>query len=331
MKLVSYLPDKNEYNAHAEQKTQRRAIGRGGILLENQVYSLQHFCDWARHHHSLTFDTLPQTVLDFVNLDQEVRTALAEIAPELPAANLASQPLEEVQLRAPIEMPPSVRDFYAFEQHVKTARANRGLDVQPEWYKIPVFYFTNHRAIYSPEDYIPIPRGCQAMDFELEMACVIGRAGRDIPADEAPQYIAGYFIMNDWSARDLQAPEMAVGLGPAKGKDFATSFGPYLITPDELAPRKIEGKELFDLNMTARLNGKEISRGNFKDIHFTYPRMIERASANVWLVPGDVIGSGTVGTGCLLEHGDKKERWLQSGDILELEIDLLGILRNTIA
>jgi 2-keto-4-pentenoate hydratase/2-oxohepta-3-ene-1,7-dioic acid hydratase in catechol pathway len=330
MKLVSYIHDKNHYDPRAEMRAMRRAAGRGGVLVDNKIYSLQHVCDWAQHQHGVRFEGLPHTVQDFVELARPFRLALADLAPQLPSSKLDYHSLEEVQLRAPLEMPPSVRDFYAFEQHVKTARANRGLGVQAEWYQIPVFYFTNHRAVYSPDDFVPVPRDCKALDFELEMACVIGKAGRDISAEDAPEYIAGYFIMNDWSARDLQAPEMAVGLGPAKGKDFATSFGPYLLTPDELEPRRLEGKELFDLNMVARLNGKEVSRGNFSSIYYTFPQMIERASANVWLMPGDVIGSGTVGTGCLLEHGDKRERWLQSGDVVELEIDLLGVLRNTI-
>jgi fumarylacetoacetate (FAA) hydrolase len=330
MKLVSYISNKAHYDPKAEQKAPRRVMGRGGVVVNEQIYNLQHFCDWAQTQHGVRFKNLPHTIQDFVELDRAARQALADLAPQLPNANLEYHALSDVALRAPLELPPSVRDFYAFEQHVKTARANRGQSVQPEWYQVPVFYFTNHRAIYSPEDYVPVPRDCKALDFELEMACVIGKAGRDITAASASEYIAGYFIMNDWSARDLQAVEMTVGLGPAKGKDFATSFGPFLMTPEELEPRRLEGKELFDLTMTARLNGKEVSRGNFKDINYTFPQMIERASANVWLMPGDVIGSGTVGTGCLLEHGDKRERWLQTGDVVELEIDLLGVLRNTI-
>jgi fumarylacetoacetate (FAA) hydrolase len=202
----------------------------------------------------------------------------------------------------------------------------------PEWYSFPVFYFSNHRAIYGSEDLIPYPYQSQALDLELEMACIIGQAGRDIKAEQASDYIAGYTIMNDWSARDLQMEEMKLSMGPVKGKDFATSLGPWLVTPDELSGVRIGSgaHERYDLTMTARLNGKEISRGNFKDIYFSFPQMIERASLNAWVVPGDILGSGTVGTGCLLEQGDSRERYLRPDDVLELEIERLGLLRNRV-
>ncbi len=229
----------------------------------------------------------------------------------------------------------SLRDFYAFEQHVKTARANRGLDMIPEWYEIPVFYFSNHNAIFHDSDTIPMPSYTQRLDYELEIAFIIGEGGINIRAEKALRHIAGYTIMNDWSARDIQMKEMRVGLGPAKGKDFATSLGPSLITPDELADRTIgTGADLrYDLTMTARVNGQELSRGNAKDIYFPFAQLIERASTDVMLYPGDVIGSGTVGTGCLLELGGEKSalgRWLQPGDVVELEIERLGILRNIV-
>lgn len=223
----------------------------------------------------------------------------------------------------------SLRDFYAFEQHVRTARARRGLDVPPEWYEIPVFYFSNPHAIYGTDDVIPCPRYTQALDFELEVAAVIGTPGINILVADAERHILGYTIMNDWSARDVQRTEMAVGLGPAKAKDFATSLGPWLVTPDELEDRR-SGKG-YDLAMVARRNGVEISRGNWKDIHWSFAEMIARASDEVWLQPGDVIGSGTVGTGCILELGPETVGgWLQPGDVIELEIERLGILRNTI-
>jgi fumarylacetoacetate (FAA) hydrolase len=236
-------------------------------------------------------------------------------------------PLMPGRLLAPLPYPPSVRDFYAFEQHVRAARARRGLDMAPEWYEFPVFYFSNHGAIYGPDAAVPYPR-TWALDFELEIACVIGTAGIDIAEENAEAHIAGYTIMNDWSARDVQAKEMRVGLGPAKGKDFATSLGPWLVTPDELESRRV-GHGRYDLTMTARINGKECSRGNFRDITFTFPQMIARASQDAWLRPGDVLGSGTVGTGCLLEIGIEGQ-WLKPGDIVELEIEGLGVLRNTV-
>ena len=223
----------------------------------------------------------------------------------------AEFPLDEVELRPPVLHPPSVRDFYAFEQHVKTARANRGLDVPPEWYEIPVFYFSNPAAIFGPEDEIPYPPGTNELDYELEVAAIIGADGA----------IGGFTVMNDWSARDLQRKEMKVGLGPAKGKDFATSLGPIVVTPDEF-----DGS---DGEMVARVNGEERSRGNLRDLNWPWDRLLEQAARNTHLVPGDVIGSGTVGTGCILELGDG--RWLRPGDAVELEVEGLGVLRNRIA
>jgi fumarylacetoacetate (FAA) hydrolase len=219
--------------------------------------------------------------------------------------------LADVDLRPPVLHPPAVRDFYAFEQHVKTARALRGLEVPREWYEIPVFYFSNPAAIYGPEDEIPRPPDTSELDYELEVAAVIGANGQ----------IGGFTIMNDWSARDLQRVEMKVGLGPAKGKDFATSLGPLLVTPDE-----------FDGStgtMVARVNGEERSRGELADMYHSWEAIVDHAARNTRLRPGDVLGSGTVGTGCILEHGDG--RWLQPGDIVELEVEGIGVLRNRIA
>jgi fumarylacetoacetate (FAA) hydrolase len=222
-----------------------------------------------------------------------------------------------------------VRDFYSFEQHVKTANEHRGREVPKEWYQFPVFYYSNAR-IFDSGKTVPYPSYSHALDYELEVACVIGKPGRDIPADKAEDCIFGYTIFNDWSARDVQAQEMRVGLGPAKGKDFANSFGPYLVTPDELADRHIGRPGVYDLEMIARVNGVEKSRGNWKDLYWSFGQMIERASQDVTLQPGDVIGSGTVGTGCLLELTKGDGPWLQPGDVVELEIERLGILRNVI-
>jgi fumarylacetoacetate (FAA) hydrolase len=203
-----------------------------------------------------------------------------------------------------------VRDFMAFEEHVANARRRRGSEVPKEWYEIPVFYFSNPHAIYGPEDTIPYPEGTSELDYELECAAVIGADGA----------IGGFTVMNDWSARDLQRAEMRVGLGPAKGKDFATSLGPVLVTPDELDGGSGE--------MVARVNGEERSRGNLAAMHHRWDALLAQAARNTRLAPGDVIGSGTVGTGCILEHGD--ERWLQPGDVVELEIEGIGVLRNTV-
>jgi fumarylacetoacetate (FAA) hydrolase len=218
--------------------------------------------------------------------------------------------LEDVDLMPPVLKPPSMRDFYAFEQHVKAARGGRGLEVPAEWYRTPVFYFSNPNAIYGPETEVPYPEGTQELDYELEVAAIIG-------ADEK---IGGFTVMNDWSARDLQREEMTVGLGPAKGKDFATSLGPVVVTPDEF-----DGSAA---TMVARVNGEERSRGELADMHFSWDEIVAQAARNTELCPGDVLGSGTVGTGCILEHGDG--RGLQPGDVVELEVEGIGVLRNTV-
>ncbi|MBM7702471.1 2-keto-4-pentenoate hydratase/2-oxohepta-3-ene-1,7-dioic acid hydratase in catechol pathway [Bacillus iocasae] len=236
--------------------------------------------------------------------------------------------LKDIMLLAPIPAPSSVRDFYSFEAHVKTSRAKRGLEMVPQWYEFPVFYFTNHRSIIGPNEEVEFPPSCQWADYELEVACVIGKEGKNISVDEADDYIFGYSILNDWSARDIQREEVKVGLGPAKGKDFATSLGPYLVTKDELEKRRINDR--YNLEMTATVNGKLLSKGNMKDLYYSFSQMIARASEGTTLYPGDVIGSGTVGTGCILELGTDVHRWLQSRDVVELAIDGLGVLCNTV-
>jgi fumarylacetoacetate (FAA) hydrolase len=223
----------------------------------------------------------------------------------------AEYALADVDLRPPVLYPPSVRDFMAFEQHVANARALRGAPVPPEWYAIPVFYFSNPAAIFGPEQDVPYPEGTEELDYELEVAAVVGANGT----------IGGFTVMNDWSARDLQRVEMRVGLGPAKGKDFATSLGPILVTADEF-----DGMSGV---MIARVNGEERSRGDLRDLHYSWATLVEQAARNTQLLPGEVIGSGTVGTGCILEHGD--ERWLQRGDVVELEIEGIGVLSNRVA
>ncbi|MED1467802.1 fumarylacetoacetate hydrolase family protein [Bacillus salipaludis] len=272
-------------------------------------------------------DDLPANLLDFINCHEKYMNKAAELI-SIPVEDSAVYRLSDIRLKAPLPVPKSFRDFYAFEQHVKTARDNRGLEMIPEWYEIPVFYFSNHLAIKGPEEEIVKPAESDWLDYELEVACVIGKEGRNIPAAEADKYIFGFCILNDWSARDLQRKEMKVGLGPAKGKDFATSIGPWIVTKDEVEPLKA-GKG-FNLAMRARVNGVLLSEGNMKDIYYSFAEMIEQASKEVTLYPGEIIGSGTVGTGCILELGPKVHRWLEPGDRVELEIEKLGILKNTI-
>ena len=238
--------------------------------------------------------------------------------------------LTSVTLHSPILRPTTLRDAYAFETHVKTANANRGREVPPEWYKFPIFYFTNPNNIFGPEDEIPYPAYTKEMDYELEIAAIIGKPGRDLPPEDAPQHIFGYTIFNDWSARDIQREEMKVSLGPAKGKDFASALGPCIVTPDELADRAAGRPGVYDLTMRACVNGEERSRGNFNDMYWSFGDILARASESVTLLPGDVIGSGTVGTGCLLELTKAQGPWLQPGDVVELEIERIGILKNTV-
>jgi 2-keto-4-pentenoate hydratase/2-oxohepta-3-ene-1,7-dioic acid hydratase in catechol pathway len=235
-------------------------------------------------------------------------------------------PAGDVDLLPPL-LPNSFRDFYAFEEHVVRARARRGLTVPEEWYRFPAFYFSNHSAIVGPGREISFPRTTRAPDFELEVGCVIGREGKDIDARNAGLHIAGYCVMNDWSARDIQREEMAIGLGPAKGKDFATSIGPALVTPDEIEPAR-SGKG-YDLAMEARVNGRVLSRNSWSTIHYSFEEMIARASRDVWLYPGDLFGSGTVGGGSILELGPETTGgWLKAGDRVDLEIERLGVLSN---
>lgn len=249
-----------------------------------------------------------------------------------PAAYLEER---NTTLLSPIPRPLSMRDGYAFRQHVESARKGRGLPMIPEFDHFPVFYFTNHLAVTGPGDIPVSPKAQERLDFELEAAIVIGKPGKNISASQADQHIFGYMIMNDWSARELQTQEMKLNLGPAKGKDFATSLGPYLVTRDELQPYAVVGPqgERHRLGMRAFINDKQYSNGNMQDMNWTFAQIIERASYGVQLHSGEVIGSGTVGTGCLMELNLSKitdNVWLKPGDTIRIEIDHLGTLENRI-
>ncbi len=313
---------------------------RLGAMREDAVVDLQAARTWAQGVRSLPAEPIPPTLLELIHLGAEAQDYLEELMLSLEGTDLltakgagrepVAHRVTEVVLYPPLPRPMSLRDFYAFEAHVKTAYEIRGREAPQEWYEIPVFYFSNASTIYGPEESVPSPSYSQALDYELEIGCVIGKQGRDIRPEQAEEHIFGYTIFNDWSARDEQRKEMAVGLGPAKGKDFASSLGPAIVTPDELADRFADRPGVYDLAMTARVNGAERSSGNWKDIHYSFGEMIARASEDVYLMPGDVIGSGTVGTGSLLELTRGEGPWLQEGDVVELEIERLGILRNRI-
>lgn len=320
MKLVSYLKEGHDQLA---------------VLVDGLLY------DAERLH-----PEMPNTMSIFLNYWNDYFLIAQEGVALIEEGRIAQGkgiPLDSVQLLAPVPFPTSCRDGYAFRQHVAAARRNRKVDMIPEFDEYPIFYFTNHHSIKGPGEVQCMPDHFEKLDFELEAAIVICKGGRNIKAEEADEYIGGLMIMNDLSARRLQIEEMLLNLGPAKGKDFATTIGPWLVTLDELEETEVPCKEghtgkSWDLNMLCRVNGVQVSAGNLSDMDWTFAEIIERASYGVDLYPGDVIGSGTVGTGCFLElngtgklnNAAYKEQWLQSGDEVELEIDALGTLHNII-
>ncbi|HVU98783.1 MAG TPA: fumarylacetoacetate hydrolase family protein [Puia sp.] len=319
MKLVTYLKEEHE---------------QLGVLVNDLIY------DVDRIH-----PDIPNTMGMFLSYWDELYPVMQAGVISIEEGTLRSGrplPADEVTLLAPLPIPASCRDGYAFRQHVAAARRNRKVPMIPEFDQYPVFYFTNHHCIQGPGEVRCMPDHFEKLDFELEVAIVISRFGRNIPAEEADDYIAGLMIMNDLSARTLQMEEMLLNLGPAKGKDFSTATGPWLVTLDELQAFETACKEghtgkAWNLRMQCRVNGVQVSDGNLADMDWTFAELIERASYGVDLYPGDVIGSGTVGTGCFLElNGTGKlndanytEQWLQEGDVVELEVDGLGILSNT--
>ncbi|RYY68722.1 MAG: fumarylacetoacetate hydrolase family protein [Chitinophagaceae bacterium] len=319
MKLVTYLK-----GGHAQL----------ALLVNGMLY------DADRLH-----SDLPMSMSMFLNFWEDMlplAQACEQRINEGLVRNIMATPYTEAEIIAPVPHPTSCRDGYAFRQHVASARRNRKVDMIPEFDQYPIFYFTNHNSIQGPGAVRCMPDHFEKLDFELEAAIVIGKHGRNIKAADADEYIAGLMIMNDMSARRLQMEEMLLNLGPAKGKDFATCIGPVLVTLDELEQYEVPCKEnhtgkAWNLNMSCKVNGIEVSRGNVNQMDWTFAEIIERCSYGVDLYPGDVIGSGTVGTGCFLELNgtgklndpDYKEQWLQADDIVEMEIDGLGILTNT--
>ena len=261
---------------------------------------------------------------------QDALLAVAMGRPGVPVALGEPEPIDRVQLLAPVPEPPSIRDFYAFEAHVATARRARDLEMEPDWYELPVFYFTNPAAVLGPGDEVAVPEDTEELDYELEVAAVIGVECADVAPGDWLGVVAGFTVMNDWSARDLQRREMALGLGPAKGKDFATSLGPVLVTPEEL----LDEVGVPRATMVARVNGQEWSRGELADLHFGWGALVAHASRATRLRPGDVIGSGTVGTGCILElglvHGRDRYPYLTSDDVVTLDVEGIGPLTSRI-
>ncbi len=320
MKLVTFLKDGHD---------------QLGIVVDGNIYAMD----------TLHSD-LPNTMAMFLNfwddflpmaktIEQRIKEGLVR--------NVMGVSFADAELFAPVPHPSSCRDAYAFRQHVAAARRNRKVDMISEFDQFPIFYFTNHNSIQGPGDIVCMPDHFHKLDFELEASIVICKPGRNIQAADADAYIGGLMIMNDMSARTLQMEEMSLNLGPAKGKDFSTAIGPMLVTLDELEQYEVPCKEnhtgkAWNLDMKCFVNGLQVSQGNLADMDWTFAEIIERCSYGVDLMPGDVIGSGTVGTGCFLELNgtgllndpDFKPQWLQEGDIVEMEIDALGKLSNTI-
>jgi fumarylacetoacetate (FAA) hydrolase len=321
MKLVTFL---------SSDRQERVGIVSEGQVIDAQA-ALQASGDGSLAAH--THDMLGVIREQKIVLPAFLAILKAHKAGKLPAQCL--QPEAQAYLLSPVPRPVSMRDGYAFRQHVEAARKGRGLPMIPEFDNFPVFYFTNHLAVTGPGDVSVQKLAQERLDFELEVAIVIGKEGRNIPAARADEHIFGYMIMNDWSARHLQTEEMKLNLGPAKGKDFATSLGPWLVTRDELAAHAVAGASgaRHDLKMRAFVNGKQLSFGNLKDMNWTFAQIVERASYGVTLHPGEVIGSGTVGTGCLLELNGSKitdNLWLKVGDRVVMEVDGLGRLENSV-
>ena len=318
MKLVSFLTTESK--------------DKLAILVQDKIYPI-----FELH------PSIPDNMSDFLKAGEEAMEMAMAFDHKIKhnPENFKGYSFTDAPIIAPVPHPTSCRDGYAFRQHVATARRNRGLEMIPEFDMFPIFYFTNHNSILGPGEIECMPDHFNKLDFELEVAIVIGKKGRNIKAEDADEYIAGYMIMNDLSARTLQMEEMKLNLGPAKGKDFGTVLGPFLVTPDELdqyiTPTKTNHTGVqHDLSMKCWINGVQVSEGNVSQMDWTFAEIIERVSYGVEVYPGDVIGSGTVGTGCFLELNgtgllndpNYKVQWIQPNDVVEMEITGLGKLSN---
>lgn len=319
MKLVSYLTDGHDQLA---------------FLVDGLIFD----CD-------LMHPELPNSMNMFLHYWDDMYPIAQQVDAAIKSGRINADrgiPMEELELLAPVPFPTSCRDAYAFREHAIATRKNPKAELNAAYNQFPVFYFSNHHSIQGPGVIKCMPDHLHELDFELEVAAVICKHGRNIPAEEADNYIGGFMIFNDFSARKLQLEEMQLNLGPAKGKDFATAVGPSLVTLDELTQFEVPvfdhvGKK-WKLEMTCAVNGEQVSAGNFADMQWTFAEIIERCSYGADLQPGDIIGSGTVGTGCFLEKNisnkledpNAEAKWLKEGDSIEMEIEGLGILRNTI-
>ncbi|MDR6945032.1 fumarylacetoacetate hydrolase family protein [Mucilaginibacter pocheonensis] len=317
MKLVSYKTEDREHL---------------GVFINNHIYNLNS-CD----------KLIPDNMNEFLWGGDELMDHARRVDTDIRSGKMEAKEELFFELIAPVPHPSSCRDGYAFRQHVAAARRNRKVDMIPEFDQYPIFYFTNHNAIQGPGEIECMPDHFNKLDFELEVAVVLNKKGRNVKAADADGLIAGFMIMNDMSARTLQMEEMLLNLGPAKGKDFSTVIGPWLVTPDELERYKVAPKpghtgNAYNLEMKCAVNGKQVSVGNMADMDWTFAEIIERCAYGCDVLPGDVIGSGTVGTGCFLELNgtgllndvNYQPQWLQDGDLIEMEVTGLGMLGNII-
>lgn len=317
MKLISYKTEDTEHL---------------GIFINGHIYNL-HSCN----------KIIPNNMNDFLWGGDEFMERALRINEDLTFGKKEAKEELFFEMIAPVPHPTSCRDAYAFRQHVEAGRRNRKVDMISEFDQYPIFYFTNHNAIQGPGEIKCMPDHFKKLDFELEVAIVLNKKARNIKAAHSDSLIAGYMIMNDMSARTLQMEEMLLNLGPAKGKDFSTVIGPWLVTPDEIEPYKTAAKpghtgKAYSLEMKCVVNGKEVSKGNMADMNWTFAEIIERCAYGCDVLPGDVIGSGTVGTGCFLElngtgllnNPNYQSKWLNPGDLVEMEITGLGMLGNII-
>jgi len=317
MKLVSYKTEDREHL---------------GVFVNGHIYNLNS-CD----------KLIPDNMNEFLWGGDELMDHARRVYAAISSGSMEAKEELFFELMAPVPHPSSCRDAYAFRQHVETARRNRGVAMIPEFDQYPIFYFTNHNAIQGAGEIECMPDHFDKLDFELEVAVVLNKKGRNIRAADADSFIAGFMIMNDMSARTLQMEEMLLNLGPAKGKDFSTVIGPWLVTPDELEKYKVPAKQghtgnAYNLDMKCVVNGKQVSAGNMADMEWTFAEIIERCAYGCDVLPGDVIGSGTVGTGCFLElngtgllnDASYQPQWLKDGDLVEMEVTGLGMLGNII-
>ena len=278
-----------------------------GALINNQVLDLN----------LASQNKIPKDMLEFIQGGEKFLKSANDVIQNMQTSAL--YPMDKIKIKAPLLNPPSLKDFFAFEEHAKNGAKRRNEELPKEWYEIPAYYKGNHREIYGPNDELPWPYYTKRLDFESEIACVIGKKGKNITEQDADNYIFGYMIFNDMSARDIQKKEMALRMGPAKGKDFANVFGPYLVTKDEVNPAK-------DFSIKVKVNGEVWSSGHFKDQYWGFPLMVSYISQEEAIYPGDILGSGTFYKGCGLDL----DRWIKPGDILELEVQSLGVLKNIV-